>query len=216
MRVLSPENWYQRLEKQIAIFQAHMEIKEFDFIARSCKLKPYDIIFTKAKFGLQLYKRWIDEYSNQIVIGKNGKLKIEYNALYEEKYKIVNTDMYYNLSMDKIVKISKFAYIFCGSEDVELTSCIYLCLLGLDNCLRCYVYLYEEWHQVSPLYIGLYNLKFIANHLDIKYFLNIKGNNINLPAHCIAGNGWITSLPVPEAAHKEILLHSNNVLNNIF
>lgn len=216
MRVLSPENWYQRLEKQVAIFQAHTEIKEFSFIARSCRLKPYDVVFNKAKFGLQLYKHWIDEYGNQIVIGRNGKLKIDYNSLYSERSKIVNTDIYYNLSLDKIVKISKLAYIFCGIEDVHNTSCIYICLLGLDNCLRCYVYLYEEWQQVSPLYIGLYNLKFLANHLDIKYFINIKGNNINLPAHCMIGNGWITSLPIPELAYKEILLNSGNILNNIF
>jgi hypothetical protein len=215
MRILSPENWYSRLERQIKLFEAHMEVKEFSFIAKSCKLKPYDIIYKKAKFDLNLHKHWVDEYGNSIVIGRNGKLKIEYNSLLVERNKIVNTDLYYNLSLDKVVKISKLAYIFCGKEDIQEESCIYLSFLGLDNCLRCYYYMHQEWRQVSPLCIGLFNLKMIANNLDIKYYLTFKSNNLNLPPYCISGTGWITSLPMPEAILKELTLHSNNVINNV-
>ncbi len=215
MRILSPENWYSRLEKQIKLFEAHMEVKEFSFIAKSCKLKPYDVIYKKANFGLKLHKHWVDEYGNSIIIGRNGKLKIEYNTLLIDKNKIVNTDLYYNISIEKIVKISKLAYIFCGKEDVEEGICIYLCFLGLDDCLRCYAYMHQEWRQVSPLWIGLFNLKMLAKNLDIKYYLNFKSNNLNLPPYCLSGMGWITYLPMSEAIVKELTLHSNNIINNV-
>jgi hypothetical protein len=211
MKVFNIDRWYEKYHKHILLAQAFTETKELSFIIKGCRLKPLDIINRSKGEELVLHNQWADEFRNLLVI-ENKKVKLYYNQLSLLEEKTICTDIYYGLPIYKISKISKLLYIFSGIEDIDNSPCIYLCFLGIDNYLRCYLYMYQEWQQVSCFYLGLDNLKLIANHADIKYFSEI--NNKNYPTSCLSGKTWITSLPVPSELKNE-LSKSNNLINDI-
>jgi hypothetical protein len=56
------------------------------------------------------------------------------------------------------------------------------------------MYLYGEWQQVSPLLLGLKNLKLIGKNRDVKHFLQLDIKE-NMPIPCISAHQWLTLLP---------------------
>ncbi len=211
MKVFNSDRWYEKYQKHILLAQAFTGVKQLNFIIKGCRLKPFQVITRKKGKELVLHKHWVDEYGNSLKI-ENKRIKIYYNDLSLSQENIICTDMYYGLSIDKIAKISKLLYVFDGKEDINNENCIYLSFLGIDNYLRCYIFLDQEWKIISPLYLGMHHLKCIADHADIKFFTEVKNNKFPYP--CQVGKTWITSLPMSFQMRNE-LEKNNNLITSV-
>jgi len=209
MKIFSAHTWYEKYHKHILLAETYSGIKHLPFIIKGCRFKPYDILYGNSSTSLILHKHWIDEYGNSLKL-INKRPVIILNDLSVEQKSLVSTDIYYGLSLDKIYKISFFAGL---DEDLE-KECYYACFLGIDGHLRCYVYLYGEWEQVSPLYLGLDNLRWMSDKKDIKFFIEKKSTH--LPTACVSGRAWLTCLPMSEAIRSELDRHANLIYINIF
>lgn len=190
---LNLEHVHAKLYKQILLAESYTECKGLEFIIKSCRLKPLQYIENKSP-NIILYKKWIDEFGNSLNLIKNKRIQISYNELAINRDKLSCTDLYYGLSINKVAKISKLAYICAGVEEDFYQPCYMLTFLGLDNYLRTYMY-YDEWQQVSPLYLGMKNLKFIAGKRDIKYFLQ-SNKTKDMPIPCTKAQAWLSLLPI--------------------
>lgn len=195
MRSPSIEWLHAKLDKQIRLAQAYTEVQELEFLIKVCRLKPYNYVFEKRSNKIALYRWWFDEFGNSLKIVKNKRIHIIYNDLQLDKNKIVSTDMYYGLSLDRIAKMSKLVFICIGKDEDLYEDCYLITFLGIDNHLRSYLFWYGEWQQVSPLLLGMKWLKFIGSHLDIKHFSEIK-NKEKIPIPCISSQMWLSYLPV--------------------
>ncbi len=214
MKSFSIKSLHDKLKKNINLAESYSEIKEIGFIIRSCRLKPYDYVFKDRNHTYKLYKIWFDEFGNFLKILKRKKIEFAYNDLSIERQKLISTDLYYGLSLDKQLKISKLAFIFTGKdEDLDL-ECNFVALLGLDDYLRCFMYLYDEWVQVSPLLLGIKNFKILFKNLDVKYFIEVKNKNYPIP--CNSCKSWITSLPVPDKLVTELDRETKNIIPEFF
>lgn len=203
MRSPSIEWLHAKLDKQIKLAQGYTEIPELAFIIEACRLKPYDYIFEQRTNKVILYKWWFDEFGNSLNITKHKKLSITTNDLKLNAKEIVSTDLYFGLSVDKVIKMSKLIHIIVGKDEDLLQDCCFLTLVGIDNHLRTYLYWYGEWQQVSPLLIGIKNLILIANHLDIKYYLPV-ANKENSALPCASSRAWLSCLPVNASFVSEV------------
>lgn len=183
----------KNLDRNILLVQSYTEINDLFFIFKSCRLKPYDYVFKDKRDRLILYRHWFDEFNNSLYLN-DKKVNIVLNDLKLQHKEIVCTDLYYGLSIEKIAKISKFAHMYVGKDEDLQQDCVLITFLGIDNYLRSFMYLYGEWQQVSPLLLGLGNLKIISQNKDIKYFLKL-GNQEKSPIPCINPEQWLTFLP---------------------
>lgn len=193
MKSPSLDKFYTHIDRCILLAQAYTEIKNLFFIIKACRLKPFDYVFGREdKFVL--FRRWFDEFGNSLDISTNKRIKITYNDLSLDRSKIISTDLYYGLSLERIAKISKLSYIFLGKDEDTYQDCILLAFLGIDNYLRVFVLEDDDWRQVSPLILGMTNLKFIGGNRDIHYFRehSIKEN---APIPCLAPEAWLTFMP---------------------
>lgn len=193
MRSPSIERLYAQLNKHILLAQAYTEISELNFIIKTCRLKPYNIILNKNK-ELVLHRYWVDEFGNSLRIIKNKRIKITYNDLTLDKSQIVCTDLYYGLSIDKIAKMSKLMFFCSIKEEETYRTQSVVAFLGIDNFLRAYVNLDGEWLQVSPLCLGMKVLKNIARNMDLRYFLELIGKE-NAPLPCALSRAWLSFMP---------------------
>lgn len=194
MRSPSIEFFHAKIEKFIRVVQSYTDNNAMEFIIKACRLKPYSYVFKERDKNVVLHRWWFDEFGNSLNIVKK-RIDIIYNDLRIDKKKIVSTDMYYGLSIDKVVKISKLAYICLGKDEDLFQDCCLLSLLGVDNHLRCYLYWYGEWQQVSPLLMGMKHLKLLASSIDVKYFRQLN-NYQNTTIPCISSQTCLTYLPV--------------------
>ena len=205
MRSPSLEWLHAKIEKSIKLAPAYTGIDELEFIIKSCRLKPYDYVFKERKNQTILYDWWFDEFGNSLFL--NGKKpSLTYNDLKLDRKKIVSTDLYFGLSLKKIAKMSKLVHIIAGKDDDEYQDFYLITFFGIDDHLRSYLYMYNEWQQVSPMLMGLKNLKFLAKYSDIKYFFETTNKeNSRLP--CVSEWGWISCLPASPvfvtALHKQ-------------
>lgn len=191
IKSLNLEHFYAKLDKPLALAESYSECSGLEFIIKACRLKP-QVYLEERSPNIILYRKWIDEFGNSLNILKKRRVKITYNDLSIDN--VACTDLYYGLTLDKVASISKLAYICAGSEEDNYQPCYFLTFLGIDNYFRTYMYLYDEWQQVSPLHLGMENLKLIANKKDIKYYLSFNKIN-NMPIPCIKAQQWLTILP---------------------
>lgn len=168
------------IDSKISYVQAYSQIKELSFILKTCKLKPLDKKLVSTS--------WYDEYHNLLKITPNKNIIINYNDL-SVPYK-PTSDLYFNLSIDKIVKISKYCVIYLGqdeSQDIILTS-----FLGVDNKLRAYLYI-DEWTQVSPLLLGVNKLKQLYYDVNKNSYYQ---RMVNSPLPCDKVRMYVAPLPI--------------------
>lgn len=184
---------YGQLEKHILLVQSYTEISDLVFIIKSCRLKPYDFIFKDKTEKLILYKHWFDEFNNSFTL-VNKKIKLTYNDLSLPRKNITSTDLYHGFSLEKVAKISKLAYICFGKDDELQQDCGIVTFLGIDNYLRSFMYLYGEWQQVSPLLLGIRNLRMISQNKDIKYFKKFDAADETI-IPCANSEQWLTFMP---------------------
>ena len=194
MRSPSIEFFHAKIDKLIKMARSYTEIEDLEFIIKTCRLKPYSYVFEERKDKIELHHWWFDEFGNSLHIIKNKKIQITYNDLRLDRKKIACTDMYYGLSLNRVVKMSKLMYVCAGKDEDQYQDCYLLTLLGEDDHLRSYLYWYGEWQQVSPLLMGMKHLKLLASHIDIKYFQQLAGSE-NLPLPCLSGKTWLSFLP---------------------
>jgi len=211
MKSPSLDTIYAQLDKHILLAQSYCEIGELVFLIKACRLKPYNF-FEDKNTKLILHTWWFDEYNNSLTITKNKKLKVTYNDL-QLKHNIC-TDLYYGLPIVKIAKISKLAFIFAGKDEDLLQDYFMIAFLGIDNYLRAYTYMYGEWRQVSPLLLGLKNLKTIGKNSGIDNYLELKIKD-NMPSPCVSTKAWITYLPA-SSEFLRILDKQHDVVSSIF
>ena len=199
MKSPSLDSFYHIYKKITKLFPAYTEIPELYFIIKACRLKPYGLIFEKNTDKFALHRHWFDEYRSSLKVLKDKKIKIIYNDLSLNKDNISYTDLYCGLSINNIIKISKLIYVCHGKDEDLNQDCVILSMLGIDNYLRTYLYLYGQWQQVSSLLLGFNNLKFIAGNCDIKYFQEIVNKDCKMP--CGETKTWLSFLP----ASKEFM-----------
>lgn len=195
MKVYNTDRLHLKINKNILLAESYTEIKELSFIIKSCRLKPYDYLFKNKKGNFILHNHWVDEFGNSLFIYNNKKIIFTFNDLSIDRNKITCTDLYYGLTISKILKISKLLFIYYGKDEDLNNEFAILAFLGIDNYLRCFMHLYDKWEQISPLYLGINNLKKIYSNLDIRYFLNIK-NIKNSLTPCMNGQTWVSCLPM--------------------
>jgi hypothetical protein len=193
MRSPSIERLHSTFNRHIKLVEAYTEIEGLAFIIKACRLKPYDYVFKNRDSKLILIRDWFDEFGNSFTID-HKKINITYNDLKLNRDLIVSTDIYYGLSLENIVKISKLVYLVAGKDEDLLQECYILTFLGIDDHLRSYLYWYGSWQQVSPLIIGMKSLTLLAKHLEIKYFHQIVKKE-NSPMPCVQATSWISFLP---------------------
>jgi hypothetical protein len=214
MKSPSLDKLYHQIGGCLLLAQQYTEISELLFIIKACRLKPHSYLFDKRLNKLILYRQWVDEFGNSLEITKRKKIKITYNDLSLDRDKIICTDLYYGLSLDKVAKISKLAYVCTGKDEDLYQDCIMIAFLGIDNYLRNYMYMYDEWKQVSPLLLGMKNLQLIGKNADIRYFREFSKKE-NSPIPCISGRQWLTFMPASQE-FAELMKNQQEKLQHIF
>lgn len=207
MRSPSIERLHAKLDKQIRLLESYTEIKGLEFIIKACRLKPYSYIFEERDDKISLQRWWFDEFGNSLEFIKK-KAVLTFNDLRLNRNKIICTDLYYGLSLDKVAKMSKLVYLVAGKDEDLYQDCFIITFLGIDNHLRTYLYWYGDWQKVSPLIIGMRDLKKLSDNLDIKYFHKIK-NNSGIP--CISSQAWISYLP-PSQEFLDVIKNQCEIL----
>jgi hypothetical protein len=194
MRSPSLERLYAQINKIILLAQSYTEVDDLAFIIRACRLKPYSYVFEERDNKITLHRWWFDEFGNSLKIVKNKRIKLVYNDLSLDRDKIVCTDLYHGFSMERLAKTSKLLHLCAGKDEDSLENCFFVTFLGIDNYLRSYMFLEDQWQQVSPLLLGMKQLKTIAKNRDIKYFREFSIKE-NLPLPCAHMKEWVTFMP---------------------
>lgn len=205
MKSPSLDSFYCQIKRAILLVQSYLEDKSLSFIITACRLKPYELIFGQQKYNLKLYNWWFDEFGNSFKINKNKTINIIYYDLsLNNGKKIICTDLYYGLSLDKIIKISKLLHIIIGKD----SNTYLLTFLGIDNYLRSYFIKDGRLFRVSPLFLGLKILKNIEKNKDIKYFHKLRSNKKKYVIPCGIRKEWISYLPCRPEFIKLLNEHS--------
>jgi hypothetical protein len=203
MRSPSIEWLHAKLDKRIRLASSYTDMPELEFIIKACRLKPYDYIFEEKNNNITLHKWWFDEFGNSLDIIKSKKIRIVYNDLRLDKKSVICTDLYAGLSLDRVAKMSRLVYAIVGKDEDEYQDCCLLTFLGLDEHLRTYLYWQGDWQQVSPLLLGMKDLKNLANRLDVKHYQMTENKEITaIP--CISSQTWLSYLPPSPAFLSEL------------
>lgn len=193
MKSPSLDLFHVEIARHIQLVQSYTEIEGLDFVIRSCRLKPHTYVFEERIKKLNLYRKWFDEFGNLLHINNDRSIDIAFNSLSIKKEKIISTDLYFGLELGKVIKISKMVYVCHGTTELG-KSFVFMTLLGDDNYLRCYFAYHNEWHQVSPLLLGLTSLLRIGQHQNIQYFVHQESKDSS-PVPCLSAQHWISPLP---------------------
>jgi hypothetical protein len=217
MKSPSLDLFYVDLDRHIRLVEGYIEVPGFGFIIRACRLKPSTYVFEKKDRKLFLYRKWFDEFGNLLHINNDRSITIHVGDLSLKRGRIINTDLYYGLSMKKCARISNLVHIYHGTTEL-LDPFVFMTFLGIDNYLRCHFYCRGEWQQVSPLLLGMESLLKIADNRGMNYFAHWEGKE-QAPIPCVSACQWTASLPPPinflSSLHKESEI-AFNVLTGVF
>lgn len=186
------EEYYDKIMPEVNLVASYLEDPSVKDIIIRCRLKPYKY---NAQFNRKLILRthWIDEFNNSIYFN-NKKIKIVENDLTIDRQEIRQTDIYYGLSINKISKISKKAYLVLGKDEDLNKDYANITFLGIDGFFRNFMLYDGEWNQYSTLSIGLDNLKKMVDNLNLVHFRSFDKKNKTFPI--LDKQEWMTSLPV--------------------
>ena len=194
MNTHSIEWLHAKIERRIGLAQSYTEIDSLAFVIKACRLKPYDYVFGEKSNKTGLERWWFDEFGNSLTITKKKTIKIILGDLRLDMKKIISTDLYCGLSMDRVAKMSKLVHLTVGKDEDLYQDYYLITFLGIDNHLRSYMYLYGEWQQVSPLMTGMRNLKRIFNNFNADCFRQV-GKRDNCPFPCATAKSYISCMP---------------------
>lgn len=211
----SLEYFYATIEKDIILAQSYTEIKELAFLIKACRLKPYHYVFEEKESKITLYRFWFDEFGNSFTIEQDKTISILHNDLSLDCQKIISTDLYYGLTINKVAKMSKLMHFIVGKDEDLFQECYLLTFLGLDNYFRSYLYLYGEWQQVSPLLLGMKNLLNIVSQRNLQEYRQMQ-RKIDLSClPCQAAEWWLSSLEPKSEQFSEILKQRYETIHEV-
>ena len=159
-KVRNIESLYVSIDKDIKLAEAYTGWRGLSFVIKMCRLKPQSILSGAHDLKLHLHDWWIDEYGNSLRIKPNKRLSLLLNDP-EIKEKVINTDLYSCLPLDKIAKMSKLLYLLVG-QDRDRQDHAIIAFLGIDNFLRAFTLINSQWQPIAPLQLGLRILKMLS------------------------------------------------------
>ena len=198
------ERFYKKNSLRINAVSGYIEDDRIAYIIKSCRLKPYDVL---SGIGAgELDRCWADEYRNSMRVHKDKRLKLIFNDLSIDPEYILTTDMYANVNLTDLPKISKLAYFSIIPDEIESNNYVYIVsFLGNDNYFRTRIFIENRWTRISTLYLGLRLLHTITDHLSTNYFIELDPKKVSTMLPLGIGRHWITFWP----PHR----HAVSVLN---
>lgn len=195
-------SYYERIKNDIKLVSGFME-KDYDFLIRSCRLKPSKLKRKKSNKS-EYHIKWHDEYGNSIIFNKEKNKIITGDLSIRDK--IFVSDLFKGISITNAYKISKKIFIYQGLDDEEFWI---LSFLGIDNFFRTYYLDQHEVYTVSTLFIGINNIIKMQENLNLTYFKSID-DSILLPSE--KNTSYISDIP----AHEDFLKVMNKLKPNLF
>ncbi len=212
MKSISIENLYNKIDKKILLVESYTEYKDLSFIIKMSRLKPSSLLVDN-KLSLTLDKKWYDEFGNSLNLIKNKKFKIIEDDLSIDRAKIVCSDLYDNLPIHKIAKVSKLVYFLSGKDEDFQEDYLIIAFLGIDNYLRVY-YLYAgQLAMCSPLNLGMKVLKSIVENRDLKLYLELNNKDVVL-FPCANQKSWVSFWPASKQL-LEIISKENELFSQL-
>ena len=213
------DNFYLQINKSILLAEDYIGSyngRGLSLMLRTCRFKPYELIYDREKYTIRLYRKWIDEFNNSINFTltkyKNKSMKVIYNDLSLKENVNICTDIYYGLSIDKIAKISYIVHLFIGNDDGE--DQIIISFLGIDNYFRSYILTDDGWKIIGTIILGIGTIKNIIKNCNIQFFTELEVNNrIVIPSHLTRTTEWISRLSDKEGNHKSQKVFIETVKN---
>lgn len=199
-KIQTIEEYYLRFNSELNIISGYLDDNTIRDILIKCRMKPYGL---RARDGVRkiLRRHWIDEFGNSLYLDKKT-IRIVPNDLSILERNIIHTDLYEGLTIDKILKISKMAYFFLGSEDNNYIKII--SLLGIDNYIRTYIKHEEKWERISSILLGVDVVRVIVDNESIGSWKKINtGDNRIIP--CTNIEEWLVCTPIPTQFWDESL-----------
>jgi hypothetical protein len=193
---------HAKLEKHMRLVEGYSNIKGLAWILKACRMRPFDYVVSYQN-TIVLHNQWQDEFGNLLTIDKDRKVVITYQDL-RLLGKTSCTDLYYGLSIEKVIKISRQVMVVYGKDEDLLEDCALLIFLGLDEHYRAYLQWHGEWSQVSPLLVGVPTLRFMAKHAKDRGFFPYRKKE-NTIAPCVRGGALLTSLPTTGRPFAKVL-----------
>jgi len=194
------EKFYQRHQGYVQVTAGYLEDRRIPFILQSCRIRPQLSTEQNLPKTPRLERWWVDEFCNTLRIGKNKRIKLIFNDLKIDRSRVRCTDIFANLSIRDLYAISKLLYVCKANDEITHNDVYILSFLGKDNYFRTRIYYEGKWDKnISTLYLGINVLKMIAEHINIRYFIELspKGPVPIYPLENV--RQWIIALP---AHHK--------------
>lgn len=179
----------KNIDKHIRLATSFTEKPELSKIITMCQLRPHNV-----GKHLSLSHRWIDGCSNSLLINQDKSLEIELNDPLLDRSQLTDTDLYGQLSVNKISDISNFLFYLDGKDEDTLSNHSILAFHGIDNLLRTFVCIYGEWRRYPSLFLGIRTLTAIVDNLSLGSF-----KEISIPKRviypCDSQRAWLSSWP---------------------
>lgn len=181
------------IEQNLIVVAKHMENDLYIDYIRGCKLRPcrlyeqnYNMSFTTFE------KKWIDSNSNTIEFS-NKSYSIKFGDLSIPKFKLINVDIYKNLSILELCKISSHVAIFKGSN-IDYYQIVFL---GFDKCIRSRFFINDKLEDFGPIVHGPEIVLKLLQEKSANVFKVLKNIFIS-PFPCKKQEEWLLSLPLNE------------------
>jgi hypothetical protein len=189
--VQSLEELYARLDQHILLAVGYCEVETLPIIIKMCRLKPAKLFRKPCLVKLALHKQWIDEFGNSLYLEGANKLRIVLNDLSIDRSKVVSTDLYRGVSVERISGISRAGLLVLGKQD---DYCL-LSLLGIDDYLRTFMWWRGVWQECSPLLLGSRFLQYWSQNLETMGYKELDGDVVALH-RSKTQNIWLTEWPL--------------------
>jgi len=142
------EAFYIKYKGYLETVQAYTMESGLADVMQACRMKPLNHYISPLPVSARLERHWCDESRCSILI-KKRKIKTVQNDL-SVPANISTTDMFCNLSIFDLPKISQSVYIGVGTDESDRHVFI-LSFLGDDMFIRSRLYVDGNWQKVSPI-----------------------------------------------------------------
>lgn len=184
----------KNIDKHVRLATSFTEKPELNKIITMCQLKPYDMVFGEQNKSLSLTHRWIDGWGNSLLVKQDKSLEVELNDPLLDRAKLIDNDLYGQLSIDRISSISNFLFFLDGKDEDTLSNHSILAFHGIDNLLRTFACIYGEWCRYPSLFLGIQTLTTIVENLTLGSHKEISiSKRVIYP--CDSQRVWLSSWP---------------------
>ena len=210
---VSLEEFYKKLYKSIRYIAAYLEDKQLIFLIKGCRMKPCSIMYDSFNYKRKLHMNWFDEFGSSIEVRKNKSVCAKLNDLTLDRSKIINTDLYSNLNIKEIARMSKFVFLAVGKDDIG-NGCHWIIFLGKDNYFRTYMYLEGEWMKASTLNLGVKTIKRIILYAGKNKTLRFIIDK-DIAGPCQIEESWLSCWPPKDDLIAEMSSEGKEILRNL-